>query len=277
MKQTLSFLVTVDISSIPVGSVIPDAQIEQYATHSIALGLGNQDNLNLQIDAFKIERVSAHPSTPQPVPGSKMEAEFPHFPPLEAEIGDLLAKYGFSKESSWHNDACPSFATPGHRWQLWICHPNPASREVAMERFALTMNDEDGCIITDQPPVFSVETVEELAEGLKKWKSELEVVLHTSFSVKSWNGYAQAKDLLEDLLSYSFIAHDERLFSLRQVWDSTEVSQQDTGKIVVAEIAIRATGCDTAKAMLTELVSHAFCSGENAVIKLLEMTELVAE
>jgi hypothetical protein len=49
-------------------------------------------------------------------------------------------------DTSWHNDACPSFTHEAARLVLWVDYPNPADREVqGGSRFLLcTMKDDGG-------------------------------------------------------------------------------------------------------------------------------------
>lgn len=51
------------------------------------------------------------------------------------------------KDSSWHNDVCPSFT--GHGLRLWIDYKDPEMRELVGERFMIQQEDEEGQLIND--------------------------------------------------------------------------------------------------------------------------------
>jgi len=55
-----------------------------------------------------------------------------------------LEDRGF-KDSSWHNDMCPSFIHEDREWRVWIDDSSPAEREVeGASRFELhQMNDDE--------------------------------------------------------------------------------------------------------------------------------------
>lgn len=120
------------------------------------------------------------PSVEQPDPRVKGESsrgenqmakEFPGFPPLEGEVRALLEEYGFTEDLSWHNDACPSFATKDSRWILWINHPDVSERELSKAlRFILQPNLSEGALGEDVRDVFAVETIGELSDALSGWK-----------------------------------------------------------------------------------------------------------
>jgi hypothetical protein len=61
--------------------------------------------------------------------------EFPDF------VLDVIVPSDFT-DSSWHNDACPSFA--GHRLRLWIDYKDPSMRENNGPRFIIQREDVDG-------------------------------------------------------------------------------------------------------------------------------------
>lgn len=50
-------------------------------------------------------------------------------------------------DSSWRNDASPSFYWPSLRVKLWVEHPDPWRREVSGPRYTLTRTDEDGLVL----------------------------------------------------------------------------------------------------------------------------------
>lgn len=58
--------------------------------------------------------------------------EFPSFPEMP-EAAVLLAQ-GWA-DTSWHNDACPSFKSPDGTLLIWIEHPEEEKRDVMDGRF----------------------------------------------------------------------------------------------------------------------------------------------
>lgn len=75
------------------------------------------------------------------------QTEFPDFPP--ADMPPIPSDW---RDSSWHNDTCPSFVVitfpPGSMYQqarAWIAESDPARREFAtMHRFSVTYEDVGG-------------------------------------------------------------------------------------------------------------------------------------
>lgn len=59
--------------------------------------------------------------------------EFPRFPDMY-EVA-TLANMGF-EDTSWHNNACPSFVSPDKAVWVWIEHPDPRLREMP-QRFCV--------------------------------------------------------------------------------------------------------------------------------------------
>lgn len=95
--------------------------------------------------------------------------EFSRFPPFEPDLCELIKKFGFIVDSSWHNDACPSFSTLDQRWSLWVDHPDKEQREItAHDRFSISEKDRDGMVLNTSHN-YSAETLEELAAMLAKW------------------------------------------------------------------------------------------------------------
>lgn len=74
------------------------------------------------------------------------QIEFPNYP-----VDDMPALPEGWTDTSWHNDACPSFQNQALRLQVWIEFKNPADREYGDEikRFGLYNIDEDGGISDD--------------------------------------------------------------------------------------------------------------------------------
>lgn len=68
----------------------------------------------------------------------KYRTEFPDFP--ETDLPALPV--GF-EDTSWHNDACPSFTSDGRGLTIFINYTDPAKREVGWPRFSL-QNQEAG-------------------------------------------------------------------------------------------------------------------------------------
>ena len=63
--------------------------------------------------------------------------EFPDFGPM-----DVVIPEGF-KDTSWHNDICPSFSSATHK--IWVDYANPTDRELEYQsRFTLCLIDADG-------------------------------------------------------------------------------------------------------------------------------------
>jgi len=91
--------------------------------------------------------------------------EFPRYPNLEPEIVELLEKNKFTKDTSWHNDVCPSFTNEADTLVLYIDFPNQEDREFSSKRFSMNRLV-DGEMVSDTP-VFFVDTIEELAEQFK--------------------------------------------------------------------------------------------------------------
>ena len=95
----------------------------------------------------------------------RMNKEFPHFPPLESDVLALLQTYGFTVDTSWHNEICPSFSLQGQQWAIYIDHPDAMGREVpSRPRFAVYRLDADQLL--DEVPAVAVETVAELKAEL---------------------------------------------------------------------------------------------------------------
>ena len=65
------------------------------------------------------------------------EKEFPDFGPLGVSIPE-----GFT-DTSWHNDACPSFTSEA--FKIWVDYANPDNREIPQStRFTLCRVDAEG-------------------------------------------------------------------------------------------------------------------------------------
>ncbi len=58
-------------------------------------------------------------------------------------LADLEKPEGWNN-SSWHNDACPSWSVNG--WQIFIDHPEPDRRELGpdIKRFSVVLESEYG-------------------------------------------------------------------------------------------------------------------------------------
>lgn len=68
---------------------------------------------------------------------------FPDYP--TADLPPIPAHW---RDSSWHNDACPSFTVAG--LQVFIDYADPAKREHPGEpRFCVTTEDADNVLATD--------------------------------------------------------------------------------------------------------------------------------
>ena len=70
-------------------------------------------------------------------------AEFGPQYDVPQEILDMVSK-GVLKDSSWHNDLCPSFMTPDEKLQIWVEHPDENEREMSGPRFGVTRFRDDG-------------------------------------------------------------------------------------------------------------------------------------
>jgi hypothetical protein len=58
------------------------------------------------------------------------------------EITDLVAQ-GKLIDTSWGNDAAPSFETLDSNWRLWVDHPDPRMREMGSDqpRYQVSLNN----------------------------------------------------------------------------------------------------------------------------------------
>ncbi|HEX6826117.1 MAG TPA: hypothetical protein VF077_07345 [Nitrospiraceae bacterium] len=66
-------------------------------------------------------------------------AEFPQF--KESDLPDIPREW---RDSSWHNDACPSWLTADGKWQVYIAESDPAEREIVNGwRYAVMSPDDD--------------------------------------------------------------------------------------------------------------------------------------
>jgi hypothetical protein len=83
----------------------------------------------------KMEMIMAIDRTPL------WQTEFPDYP-----IADMPAIPDGFEDTSWHNDACPSFTHPDSRMVLWVDYADPAQREISGPRFAISQADIDGLI-----------------------------------------------------------------------------------------------------------------------------------
>jgi hypothetical protein len=74
-------------------------------------------------------------------PYQLLQAEFPHY-----DVGTLPALPTGFVDSSWHNDACPSFTNEERRIQVFVDYADPMERECGPEacRFSLFTLDEHG-------------------------------------------------------------------------------------------------------------------------------------
>jgi hypothetical protein len=73
-----------------------------------------------------------------------IETEFPSYP--HATLPDLT---GF-EDTSWHNDACPSFRKGNYL--VWIDWPDDGDREYpGGQQFIVCELDETGCLTGDDP------------------------------------------------------------------------------------------------------------------------------
>jgi len=66
------------------------------------------------------------------------QTEFPDFP-----AADLPAIPAGFEDTSWHNDACPSFTSDQIGLTIWVDYLDPALRELegAYQRFCVTPQD----------------------------------------------------------------------------------------------------------------------------------------
>lgn len=120
------------------------------------------------------EHYASLPASTPTATARSIKTEFPHFPPIEPQIAEILIEFGLSDDTSWHNEACPSFQSRDGAWRLWIDHPEPAQRETPeMKRFSLAPVDQDGFQLVGDgsAPEYVCETVEELREALRAWKA----------------------------------------------------------------------------------------------------------
>lgn len=74
-------------------------------------------------------------------PYQLLQAEFPRY-----AVGTLPALPPGFVDTSWHNDACPSFTNEARRIQLFVDYADPVERECGPEarRFSLFTLDEHG-------------------------------------------------------------------------------------------------------------------------------------
>ncbi len=77
------------------------------------------------------------------------QVEFPDFP-----AADMPAIPEGFKDSSWHNDACPSIISDSLHLSIFIDFANPAEREFPdTDRFIVLQLDPEGCLTGDMPLV----------------------------------------------------------------------------------------------------------------------------
>lgn len=87
--------------------------------------------------------------------------EFPDY----RGLGIIPAGLGFPVDTSWHNDACPSFETEDGRYRLWVDYPNPKDKEdPSLPRFGIQKQDENGDPLDY---VFGAESLEDLKSFLE--------------------------------------------------------------------------------------------------------------
>lgn len=72
------------------------------------------------------------------------------FPDYDGALPDIRSM----QDTSWHNDACPSFA--GHGFKLWCDYRDPAKREFPGRKRFLLCDAEDDSIITESDDVFAI-------------------------------------------------------------------------------------------------------------------------
>ncbi|MDK9702496.1 MAG: hypothetical protein OEL20_05100 [Sulfuritalea sp.] len=90
-----------------------------------------------------------------------INTEFPDFPPLDFKP----ATFGLVVDTSWHNDACPSFETDDRLFRLWVSEPDPADRVMReMPRFHFVAQNKDGDRVRD---VFDTENLSDLIGFLR--------------------------------------------------------------------------------------------------------------
>lgn len=117
-----------------------------------------------------------------------LATEFPTFPALEF----APSFFGFSVDTSWHEDACPSFATPDYKYRL-LCHFPAATDRPARKtpRFVIE-RDDDG----KHSVVFATESATALLDYLARpfqvllERSSLHTPIHFTFDgVTVYNPY----------------------------------------------------------------------------------------
>lgn len=88
--------------------------------------------------------------------------EFPDY-----SVADLPSIPEGFEDSSWHNDACPSFTNDALALILYVDFAKPEDRETPkMNRFSLHKLDVEGCM-TDADPVVSTEDWNEVLRAVE--------------------------------------------------------------------------------------------------------------
>lgn len=82
--------------------------------------------------------------------------EFPSFPADSMPV--LPAGW---EDTSWHNDACPSFTNKAARVAMFVDYPNIEDRELSEGgRFVVYAVDKDGCALCDCATIYEGDSIE---------------------------------------------------------------------------------------------------------------------
>lgn len=99
--------------------------------------------------------------------------EFPAWFRVPREV-EVLAREKYLEDTSWRNDAAPSFGTKlrDGRWlRLWVEHPNPAFRRGWALRFTVLLQDDPSS--TDGRTLAATENLEDTLWCLERTLREL--------------------------------------------------------------------------------------------------------
>lgn len=115
--------------------------------------------------------------------------EFPDFPADSSAIATLMAR-GFV-DTSWHNNACPSFEAMGLR--VWIDFPHPEARDIVNAEFtvAYSVNEWDG--MSEFGLLFSYEFADVIA-FLDGYATEFNAL--PEWAIKSITSRVEAEDFI---------------------------------------------------------------------------------